>query len=79
MSVPLVVETLELPAALPHLSADDAAELKRLLRGVFRDDMGAANKWLTDRSDFFNCPPVDLLKRDELGVVRVISYLKSAA
>ena len=74
-----MVVTFELPASLPHLTTDDAAELKRLLRGVFRDDVGAANKWLTYRSDFFNCPPVELLKRDELGVVRVISYLTSAA
>lgn len=71
--------TYELPKARAHLTTDDAAELTRLLRGIFRDDVGAANKWLTGRSDFFNCAPVDLLKRDELGVLRVISYLKYAA
>jgi hypothetical protein len=41
----------ELPAALPHLTSADAAELERLLRAVFKDDAGAANKWLSGRSD----------------------------
>ena len=65
--------------ALPHLTSADAAELERLLRAVFRDDAGAANRWLTARSDYFRCRPIDLIKRDELGVLRVISYLKDAA
>ena len=71
--------TYELPTALPHLSSADAAELGRLLRAAFKDDVAAANKWLKERSDYFRCPPDELLKRDELGVVRVISYLKQAS
>ena len=71
--------TYQLPTALPHLTTTDAEELTRLLRAVFHDDVAGANRWLTTRSDFFNCQPLELLKRDELGVVRVISYLRQAA
>jgi len=78
---PGIAAAYEIPTALPHLTTDDAAELTRLLQGVFGDDANSvieANKWLTKRSDVFNCPPIDLVKRDELGVLRVISYLKQA-
>ncbi len=69
----------QLPSALPHISTADATEIERLLGLVFKDDHGAANRWLCARSGVFNCEPIELLKRDELGVVRVISYLKDAA
>jgi hypothetical protein len=45
---------------------------------VFAKDAVAANKWLTDRSDYFRCPPVEMLRRDEVGVAWVLSYLREA-
>lgn len=77
-SSPVTPAAYDLPSALPHLTAADAEELTRLLRAVFKDSVESANRWLSDRSDYFRCAPVDLLKRDEIGVVRVISYLKDA-
>ena len=71
--------TYELPIALPHLTSADAAELERLLRAVFKDDVDAAGRWLIGYSGYFRCKPIDLLRRDELGVLRVISYLRDAA
>jgi uncharacterized protein (DUF2384 family) len=66
-----------MPYELPNsLTPDDSTEVNRLLGLVFKGNEGEAKEWLTQRSDFFNCPPIDLLKRDELGVVRIISYLK---
>ena len=59
--------TYELPIALPHLTSADAAELERLLRAVFKDDVDAAGRWLTGYSDYFRCKPIDLLRRDEAG------------
>lgn len=69
----------EIPINVPHLTKADTDEMDRLLRLVFKEDDGAANKWLHGRSGVFLCTPLDLIKRDELGVVRVISYLKDAA
>jgi hypothetical protein len=69
----------QLPTGLPHLSTADAEEVSRLLRLVFRDQDESANRWLGERSDYFRDKPIDVLRRDELGVVWVISYLKEAA
>jgi hypothetical protein len=55
----------------------DVEELRRLLGLAFKDDQGAAWKWLTTVSEYWRAKPLDVL-RDELGVVRVISYLKEA-
>lgn len=74
-----ILMTYTIPAALPHLSTADTEELNRLLLLVFKADVDGACKWLRDRSGVFNCSPIDLLKRDELGVLRVISYLRDAA
>ena len=71
--------TYELSTALPHLTSTDVAELERLLRAVFKDDVGAANRWLSSYSKYFRAKPIELIKRDVVGVVRVISYLKDAA
>jgi hypothetical protein len=67
------------PAELQHLSEEDMAEVNRLLMIVFKDDDAAAEIWLKDRSEVFRMTPIEMLKRDELGVVRVISYLRDAA
>jgi hypothetical protein len=66
---------IEIPSC-PHLSGEDRTEIIRLLKSVFKDDGKKANDWLQGHSTYFRCRPVDLLKRDELGVERVISYLK---
>lgn len=71
--------TGQIPTSLPHLTADDNNELLRLLMLVFKADDAGATKWLTGRSEVFRCTPVEMLKRDALGVVRVIDYLKDAA
>jgi hypothetical protein len=34
---------------------------------------------LPSYSDYFRAKPIELIKRDVVGVVRVISYLKDAA
>jgi hypothetical protein len=69
----------QIPTSLPHLTTADQQELTRLLTLVFKADDAGATKWLTGRSEVFRCTPLDLLKRDAVGVVRVIDYLKDAA
>ena len=59
-----------------RLTSTDVAELERLLRAVFKDDVGAANRWLSSYSKYFRAKPIELIKRDVVGVVRLISYLK---
>jgi hypothetical protein len=68
-----------MPDLPSSLTPDDTSEVNRLLGLVFKGDAAASSKWLTERSGYFNCPPIELLKRDEIGVVRVIDYLKDAS
>jgi hypothetical protein len=74
--------TYPLPAeyAPPHMTAEDIEEIDRLLGLVFErepDPVVAAQHWLKNPNNgVFNCSPLEMLQRDELGVVRVISYLK---
>lgn len=71
--------TYQLPAELPHLTSDDAAELTRLLMAVFQDEPKAAD-WLKDRHNgIFHGPPLEALKRDAKGVADVLAYLRRAA
>ena len=65
-----------IPQCLPHLSNADAEKLCRLLELRFANEIGDANRWLGSELYDFRCKPVDLLKRDEIGVLRVISYLE---
>jgi hypothetical protein len=63
------------------MTVEDLEEIDRLLALVFERDpepVAAAQRWLKDRSEVFRMTPIDMLKRDELGVVWVLSYLKAA-
>jgi uncharacterized protein (DUF2384 family) len=63
---------------IPSMSKEDAEELQRLLPLAFQGDEVKAKEWLTSPSELWRGKPVDVL-RDEIGVVRIISYLKQAA
>ena len=65
-------------ADIPAISPADAAELTRLLMLVFKGDEPRAAKWMKERCDPFHRTPLDLLKRDEIGVVRLLSFLRDA-